>query len=68
MDDGTTTAMLLSLLGRMDGIEVFVGVAGVVVVVVSTNDDDDDDVDDNVLIVLVVEVLVGRSSCSNRVG
>ena len=67
MDDGTTIAMMLSLLGRMDGIEVFVGVAAVVVVVVSTNDDDDD-VDDNVLIVLVVEVLVGRSSCSNRVG
>ena len=61
MDDGTTIAML-SLLGRMDGIEVFAGVAGVVVVV-STNDDNDDD--DNVLIVLVEVV---GNSCSNRVG
>ena len=66
---GDGTAM--SLLGMMDGMDVVVGVAGVVVViviVVSTNDDDDDDDDDNGLIVLVVEVLVGSSSCSKRVG
>jgi hypothetical protein len=62
---GDGTAM--SLLGMMDGMDVVVGVAGVVVViviVVSTNDDDDDD-DGNVLIVLVEVV---GNSCSNRVG
>jgi hypothetical protein len=65
---GDGTAM--SLLGMMDGMDVVVGVAGVVVViviVVSTNDDDDDDDDDNDNVLIVLVEVVGNS-CSNRVG